>query len=93
MIDTVLAWNFEVVPAKFDELAHVCKVPGGGAAFVPWLKDLKARVGIVGGLAARGVTPTDLPRLVDIAVKDICHQTNPRPCTSADFERLFLAAM
>ncbi len=93
MIDTVLAWNFEVVPEKFDELAHVCKVPGGGSAFVPWLKSLKAKVGIEGGLAVRGVTSADLPRLVDIATKDICHQTNPRPCTSADFERLFLAAM
>ena len=93
MIDTVLAWNFEAVPAKFDELAHVCKISGGGSAFVPWLKALKAKVGIEGGLAARGVMSADLPRLVDIATKDICHQTNPRPCTSADFERLFLAAM
>ena len=93
MIDTVLAWNYEAVPAKFDELAHACKVSGGGIAFVPWLKALKAKVGIEGGLAARGVTSTDLPRLVDIATKDICHQTNPRPCSSADFERLFLAAM
>ena len=93
MIDTVLAWNFEAVPAKFDELAHVCNVAGGASAFVPWLKALKAKVGIEGGLAARGVTAADLPRLVDIATKDICHQTNPRPCTSADFERLFLAAM
>ena len=93
MIDTVLAWNFEVVPAKFNELAHVCKVPGGGSALVPWLKTLKAKVGIDGGLALRGVTSADMPRLVDIATKDICHQTNPRPCTSADFERLFLAAM
>jgi len=31
--------------------------------------------------------------MVEIAVKDICHQTNPRPCTAADFERLFQAAM
>ncbi|MEO7253846.1 MAG: iron-containing alcohol dehydrogenase [Casimicrobium sp.] len=93
MIDTVLAWNYEAAPAKFDELAHVCKVPGGGSAFVPWLKALKVKVGIDGGLASRGVTANDLPRLVDIATKDICHQTNPRPCTSADFERLFLAAM
>ena len=31
MIDTVMAWNFDAVPAKFDELAHVCKVTGGGA--------------------------------------------------------------
>ena len=93
MIDTVLAWNYEAAPAKFDEMAHVCKVSGGGSAFVPWLKALKAKVGIDGGLASRGVTANDLPRLVDIATKDICHQTNPRPCTSADFERLFLAAM
>ncbi len=93
MIDTVLAWNFEAVPAKFDELAHVCAISGGGAAFVPWLRELKARVGITGGLAQRGVTPAQMPRLVELATADICHQTNPRPCTAADFERLFLAAM
>jgi hypothetical protein len=93
MIDTVLAWNYEAVSAKFDELAHVCGVQGGGAAFVPWLRDLKARVGIGGGLAKCGVTAAQLPRLVELATADICHQTNPRPCTAADFERLFRAAM
>ncbi len=93
MIDTVMAWNHDAVPAKFDELAHVCKVSGGGAAFVPWLRDLKGRIGISGGLAARGVKLEHLARLVEIATADICHQTNPRPCTAADFERLFLAAM
>ena len=93
MIDTVLAWNYDAVPAKFDELAHVCKVVGRGKAFVPWLKMLKASIGIDGGLAAHGVTLGQLPRLVQIATADICHQTNPRPCTSADFETLFKAAM
>ena len=43
MIDTVLAWNYEAVPRKFDELAHVCEVQGGGEEFVPWLRALKAR--------------------------------------------------
>jgi alcohol dehydrogenase class IV len=93
MIDTVLAWNQEAVPEKFDELAHVCKVAGGGQAFVPWLKELKARIGIRGPLAAHGVTAQQIPRLVEIAVQDICHQTNPRPCMAADFERLFKAAL
>ncbi len=93
MIDTVLAWNHEAVPGKFDELAHVCKVAGGGPAFVPWLQQLKTSVGITGGLAAHGVTLAHLPRLVEIAVADICHQTNPRPCSAADFEALFKAAM
>ena len=93
MIDTVLAWNFEAAPAKFDELAHVCGVAGGGAAFVPWLRELKAKVGILGGLAQRGVKPEHLPRLVALATADICHQTNPRPCVASDFERLFKEAM
>lgn len=93
MIDTVLAWNQEAVPARFDELAHVCRVAGGGRAFVPWLRQLKRSVGITGGLAAHGVKPEHLPRLVEIATADICHQTNPRPCSAADFEALFKAAM
>ena len=93
MIDTVLAWNYEAVSGKFDELAHVCRVAGGGAAFVPWLRDLKASVGIVGPLSAHGVRAEHLPRLVQIATDDMCHQTNPRPCTAADFERLFKAAL
>ncbi len=93
MIDTVMAWNREAVPAKFDELAHVCGVQGGGAAFVAWLQALKASVGITGGLASHGVKPEHLPRLVQVATADICHQTNPRPCTAADFECLFKAAM
>jgi len=39
------------------------------------------------------VGPQHLQRLVEIATADGCHQTNPRPCTAADFERLFQAAM
>jgi alcohol dehydrogenase class IV len=93
MIDTVLAWNHEAVPEKFDELAHVCKVAGGGAAFVPWLNDLKQRVGLTGRLGDHGVKPGQLERLVEVAVADICHQTNPRPVTAADFRRLFEKAM
>jgi alcohol dehydrogenase class IV len=93
MIDTVLAWNLEAVPGKFDELAHVCGVAGGGKAFVPWLKALKTSVGITGTLSRHGVKDADIARLVEIATADICHQTNPRPCTAADFETLFRAAM
>ena len=93
MIDTVLAWNHAAAPEKFDELAHVCKVTGGGPAFVPWLRQLKTRIGIVGTLAVHGVRAEQIPRLVEIAAADICHQTNPRPCTPADFQRLFEEAL
>jgi len=93
MIDTVLAWNQEAVPQKFEELAHVCGVQGGGEEFIPWLRMKKARVGITGGLAEHGVRREQIPRLVEIAVADICHQTNPRPVLAADFERLFTQAL
>ena len=93
MIDTVLAWNREAVPDKFDELAHAAGLSGGGAAFVPWLCDLKATIGIEGGLAARGVKREQLPQLVELADKDFTSQTNPRKATPADYERLFLEAL
>ncbi|MEO6321605.1 MAG: iron-containing alcohol dehydrogenase, partial [Polaromonas sp.] len=93
MIDTVLAWNHEAAGPKFDELAHVCGVAGGGQALVPWLQQLKASIGLSGPLSAHGVKPEHLPRLVEIATADICHQTNPRPCTAADFQKLFETAL
>jgi alcohol dehydrogenase class IV len=93
MIDTVLAWNHEAVPDKFGELAHVCRVPGGGPAFVGWLQALKVSIGILGRLSAHGVKKEQVPRLVEIAAQDICHQTNPRPCKPSDFEAFFLAAL
>ena len=93
MIDTVLAWNHEAAPARFDELAHVCGVAGGGQAFVGWIKQLKADIGLTGTLASHGVKREDLPRLVAVASADSCHQTNPRACTAADFEQLFEEAL
>lgn len=93
MIDTVMAWNREAAPAKFDELAHVCRVDGGGQAMVPWLRQLKADIGLTGGLAQHGVRSDHMTRLVDIAMADPCHRTNPRPCTAADFEMFFQQAL
>jgi alcohol dehydrogenase class IV len=105
MIDHVMRFNLPAATAKLAELAHVARVPGAdvgsvearAAAFVDWLAKLKATVGIPATLSAlrgpRPVTRADLPRLVEVAVKDLCHRTNPRPCTAADFEALFAAAL
>ncbi|NRF69055.1 iron-containing alcohol dehydrogenase [Aquincola sp. S2] len=93
MIDTVLAWNHEAVPGKFDEMAHVVGLAGGGTAFVGWLKSLKQQIGITGGLAAYGVKPEQIPQLVPLAATDFTGGTNPRPATAADYERFFKAAM
>ena len=93
MIEPVLAWNFEAVPAKFNDLAHAVGLGDAGAALVPWLAQLKAQIGISGGLAARGVRPEHLPRLVALAATDFAGATNPRPAVEADYQRLFQQAM
>ena len=93
MIDTVLAWNFEAEPRKFDEMAHVAGISGGGFSFVDWLRHLKQQIGITGGLAAHGVRPEQVQQLAPLADIDFTSQTNPRTATEADYERLFMQAM
>jgi len=105
MIDHVMRFNLQAATTKLAELARVAKVPNGDSgsdeararAFVDWLGKLKADLGIPAKLsdyaAARRVTAADIPRLVEIATADICHQTNPRPCTADDFRRIFAESM
>jgi alcohol dehydrogenase class IV len=102
MIDHVMRFNEPAATAKMAELAHVVGVgrPAAEAAaqaFVAWLTALKRDLGIPASLGAyaaeRAVTRADIPALVEVAVNDTCHQTNPRPCTREDFERIFAAAI
>jgi len=104
MIDHVMRFNLKSATAKMAELAHVVGAGTAGAlpeasaeAFIDWLAALKRDLGIpatLSGLAGkRPVTRADIPALADVAINDICHQTNPRKCTRADFERLFADAM
>ena len=92
MIEPVMRFNLEAVPGKFAELAHAVGA-GGREAFVPWLAKLRQDIGIPPGLAAVGVRHEQIDRLVKVAEKDVCHRTNPRPCTAADFARFFEQAL
>jgi alcohol dehydrogenase class IV len=93
MIDHVMRFNMDAAGAKMAELARVCGAGATAGDFVTWLAALKARIGIPAKLAEKGVKAEHLPRLVEIAVADICHQTNPKPCKAADFERIFAQAL
>jgi alcohol dehydrogenase class IV len=101
MIDHVMRFNLPAATAKLAELARVARVSGGDQgsdaaranAFITWLGELKAEIGIPARLSeyrsSRPIAKTDFDRLADIAIADICHRTNPRPCTRGDFERIF----
>jgi alcohol dehydrogenase class IV len=105
MIDHVMRFNLPAATAKLAELARVAKVPGGHAgseearagAFIDWLGRLKQEIGIPAKLSryegARRVTSDDIAKLIEIAVADTCHRTNPRPCTADDFRRIFAESL
>ena len=93
MIDHVMRFNLDAADRKMAELARVCGAGATAQDFVEWLVALKARIHIPATLGAKGVTAQHIPRLVDIAVNDTCHQTNPKPCTAKDFERIFQQAL
>jgi len=93
MIDHVMRFNLDAAERKMAELARVCGAGSTGEAFVAWLTALKSRIGIPAKLGGKGVTSAHIAKLVDIAVKDTCHQTNPKPVSAADFERIFTAAL
>jgi alcohol dehydrogenase class IV len=93
MIDHVMRFNADAAATKMAELARVCGAGDTADSFVVWLAGLKARIGIPARLGGKGVTTGHIARLVEIAVMDTCHQTNPKPVSAADFERIFTQAL
>jgi alcohol dehydrogenase class IV len=101
MLDHVLRFNLSVSAPKMAEMARVALVPGArtmndqdaAVAFIAWIVQLKAQLGVPATLAAAGVTAAQIDALVEVAINDICHQTNPRPCAREDFARIFAEAI
>jgi alcohol dehydrogenase class IV len=105
MIDHVMRFNLPSATAKMAELARVAGVDGAGSlpnnvaanAFIDWLARMKSDLRIparVGAFASkRPVTGADIPALVEVAINDTCHLTNPRKCTREDFAQIFAAAI
>ena len=101
MIDHVMRFNLPAATRKMAEMARVAEVTGAATmndadaaeAFIEWLVALKAKLGIPAKLGEVGVKTSHLDALTDIAINDICHQTNPRPCTRDDFARIFAGAI
>jgi alcohol dehydrogenase class IV len=93
MIDHVMRFNLDAAGTKMAELARVCGAGETAQSFIDWLAVLKSRIGIPANLGDKGVNASHIGRLVEIAIADTCHQTNPKPVTAADFERIFASAI
>jgi len=93
MIDHVMRFNAPSCVHKLEELARVCGVGSTPEEFIGWLGKVKRDVGIPAKLGEQGVGASHVAALVEVAIKDTCHRTNPRPCTAEDFRRIFEGAL
>jgi 4-hydroxybutyrate dehydrogenase len=64
-----------------------------GGELAEALVALNARLGLPSGLAAMGVTHDQFERIIDHAMADHCHKTNPRLATREDYHAMLEASM
>ena len=64
-----------------------------GQALADAIRALNSRLGLPGGLAAMGVTPDLFERVIDGAMADHCHKTNPRIATREEYRAMLQDSM
>jgi 4-hydroxybutyrate dehydrogenase len=77
---------------RLERMAQAMGI-GGAADLGPAIRDMNARLGLPTGLAALGVTPELFDKVIEGAMADHCHKTNPRIATADDYRGMLAASM
>jgi alcohol dehydrogenase class IV len=81
---------------RLQRIAHAIGLPGcdaAGTEVAEAIRELNARLGLPSGLAALGVTRDLFERVIDGAMADHCHKTNPRIATRDDYRQMLEASL
>jgi len=76
---------------RLQRMAQAIGLPGcdaAGSELAAALQAMNARLGLPAGLGAIGVTPDLFERVIDGALADHCHKTNPRLASRDDYRRM-----
>lgn len=95
-LPAVIRFNAEAESMQKDQrlqrMAHAMGLQSG-SDIPEAIKDMNARLGLPTGLAAMGVTPDVFDRVIQGALADHCHKTNPRIATADEYRGMLAAAM
>jgi len=81
---------------RLQRMAQAVGLPGcdaQGAALAEALRALNARLGLPSGLRAMGVSEAQFERIIDGAMADHCHNTNPRLATRDDYRQMLVDSL
>ncbi|MEO8154108.1 MAG: iron-containing alcohol dehydrogenase [Rhizobacter sp.] len=81
---------------RLQRMAHamgIGSIDNKGTEIANALRDMNARLGLASGLAAMGVTKDLFEKIIDGAMADHCHKTNPRIATRDDYREMLEASM
>ena len=100
LLEHVVRFNLSASPERYRQIADAMGIDTRGmeartvgVRMTEALAGLRRRVGIDGGLGARGVRPDDLAELSRHAVRDACVVTNPRRVEQADARVIYDEAL
>jgi len=77
---------------RLERMAHAMGLPQG-ADIPAAIRAMNARLGLPTGLAAMGVARELFPQIIQGAMADHCHKTNPRQASEADYMTILEASM
>jgi hypothetical protein len=99
-LPTVIAFNASAESVqkekRLERMAQAMgleNTPNPAATLGQAITDMNARLGLPTGLAAMGVEAAWFDKVIDGAMADHCHKTNPRLATRDDYRAMLDAAM
>jgi alcohol dehydrogenase class IV len=81
---------------RLARLAHAMGLgscDSAGTEIAEAIRAMNGRLGLPSGLRAMGVGPELFERVIDGAIADHCHKTNPRLATRDDYRQMLEASL
>ena len=95
-LPAVVGFNASVASVQKEKrLERMARAMGlaSGNDIAGAITDMNARLGLPNGLAAMGVQATSFEKIIEGAMADHCHKTNPRIATTDDYQAMLEQSM